>query len=217
MTVQYKWLGHAALRFEAEKVVYIDPFQLKKNYNDADIILCTHEHYDHCSIEDIKKAMKPETVFVCPPDCLSKIKGLLLKEVIPVEPGQEITVKGIKIETIPAYNTTKFRAPGMPFHPKENYWVGYIFTLSGERIYHSGDTDKIPEMSLLQNIDIAFLAMGGTYTMTWQEAVEAAISFAPKKAIPIHYGSLVGSVQDAVDFKNEVVRHRMKSEVLSTF
>lgn len=215
--LQYSWLGHASIKLVGEKIVYIDPFQIQKNFGDADLVLCTHAHHDHCSIEDIKKVMNANTVVVCPPDCLSKLKGLLVKEVIPVEPCQEITVKGIKIETIPAYNVNKFRSPGVPFHPQENYWVGYVVHLSGKKIYHSGDTDKIPEMSLLHQIDLAFVAVGGTYTMTWQEAVEAVLSFFPKKAIPIHYGSLVGSVQDAIHFKNEVIKHKIQSDVMSVF
>lgn len=216
-TLEYKWLGHAAVKLIGEKVIYIDPFQIQKNFSDADIILCTHDHYDHCSIDDIKKVMNEKTTLVCPPDCLSKFKGFLVKEVVPVEPCQEITVKGVFIETIPAYNVNKFRAPGMPFHPKDNYWVGYIVTLAGLRIYHSGDTDKIPEMSLLHDIDLAFMAVGGTYTMTASEAVEALLQFHPKKAIPIHYGSIVGSVQDAIHFKSEVLKHKIKSDVMSSF
>ncbi|MEK6867386.1 MAG: MBL fold metallo-hydrolase [Nanoarchaeota archaeon] len=215
--LEYKWLGHAALKLIGEKIVYIDPFQIQKNFSDADIILCTHDHYDHCSIDDIKKVMNEKTTIVCPPDCLSKFKGLPVKEVIPVEPCQEITVKGVSVETIPAYNVNKFRSPGMLFHPKDNYWVGYIVTLGGLRIYHSGDTDKISEMSLLHDIDVAFMAVGGTYTMTWHEAVEAVLQFHPKKAIPIHYGSIVGSVSDAINFKNEVIKHKIKSDVMSTF
>ena len=212
-----QWFGHSALRFAAEKVVYIDPFRMPKSTGDADIILCTHSHYDHCSIEDIKKLIHPNTSIVCTPDCLSKLNGLVVKEIIPVEPCQQITVKGIPLETILAYSVNKFRSPGIAFHPQENYWVGYIVTLDKHRIYISGDTDKIPEMALLHDIDIAFMAVGGTYTMTWQEAVEAVLLFRPKKAIPYHYGSIVGSVQDAVNFKNEIIKHKIKSEVLSVF
>ena len=215
--LEYKWFGHASIKLIGEKIIYIDPFQIPKAFSDADIILCTHDHYDHCSIDDIKKVMKETTTLVCPPDCLSKFKGFLVKEVIPVEPGQEITVKGVSIETIPAYNVNKFRAPGMPFHPKDNYWVGYVVTIGGLRIYHSGDTDKIPEMSLLHDIDLAFMAVGGTYTMTASEAVEAVLSFRPKKALPIHYGSVVGSVSDAITFREGLSAHKIKSEVMSTF
>ncbi len=213
-TLEYIWLGHAAIKLIGEKIIYIDPFQIKKQFVDADIILSTHDHYDHCSLDDIKKVMNSMTTVVCPPDCLSKFKGLLVKEVIPVEPCQEVTVKGITIETIPAYNINKFRAQGLPFHPKENYWVGYVIRIGGKNIYHCGDTDKIPEMALLHDIDVAFIAVGGIYTMTWQEAVEAVLAFRPKKAIPIHYGSIVGSVQDAVNFKNEIIKHKIQSELM---
>lgn len=215
--MEIHWLGHAALCLAGEKRVYIDPFKIPKSYSDADIVLCTHSHFDHCSIDDIKKVMNSGTSIICPPDCLSKLNELTVKEIIPVEPCQEITVKGIKIETIPAYNINKFRSPGIAFHPQENYWVGYVVTLDKERVYISGDTDKIPEMALLHDIDVAFVAVGGTYTMTWQEAIEAVLLFRPKKAIPYHYGSIVGSVQDAVNFKNEIIKHKIKSEVLSVF
>lgn len=217
MDLQLQWLGHAGFRLQGEKIVYIDPFQLKKKYSDADIVISTHEHFDHCSIDDIKKVITPETVIVCPADCLSKLKGLIIKNIVPIEPGQEINVKEIKIEGIPAYNIDKFRSPGVPFHPRENEWVGIIVSLAGKRIYHSGDSDKIPEMALLHNIDVALMAVGGTYTMTWQEAVEAVLLFRPKKAIPMHYGGIVGSVQDAIAFKNEIIKHKIQSEVLNTF
>ncbi|MFA6887944.1 MAG: MBL fold metallo-hydrolase [Candidatus Woesearchaeota archaeon] len=215
--IDIQWFGHSALLLHAEKNVYIDPFRIPKSSGDADIILCTHSHYDHCSIDDIKKLINPNTSIVCTPDCLSKLKNLVVKEIIPVEPCQQIIVKNIVIETIPAYNINKFRVPGVVFHPQENYWVGYVVILDKQKIYISGDTDKISEMALLHDIDIAFMAVGGTYTMTWQEAVEAVLLFKPKKAIPYHYGSIVGSVQQAIDFKNEIVTHKIKSEVLSTF
>ncbi len=214
---QLRWLGHAGFRFEAEKIVYIDPFQLRTQCADADIVICSHEHYDHCSLEDIKKVITPNSILVCPADCLSKFKKLVVQNIIPIEPFQELTVKGVRISAIPAYNINKFRAPGHPFHPKENAWVGLIVELGGKKVYHSGDTDKIPEMTQLKDIDIALMAVGGTYTMTAQEAAEAVLLFHPKKAIPMHYGSIVGSVQDAINFKNAVVKHKIQSEVLSTF
>jgi L-ascorbate metabolism protein UlaG (beta-lactamase superfamily) len=212
-----QWFGHSAVCLTGEKKIYVDPFKMPKSYSDADIVLCTHNHFDHCSIEDIKKVMTPNTSIVCPPDCLSKLNELMVKEIIPVEPCQEITIKNTTIEAIPAYNVNKFRSPGIAFHPQENYWVGYVVTLDKQRVYFSGDTDKIPEMALLHDIDIAFVAVGGTYTMSWQEAVEAVLLFHPKKAIPYHYSSVVGSVQDAVNFKNEIIKHKIKSEVLSMF
>lgn len=215
--LQLRWLGHAGFRLEAEKIVYIDPFQLRTQHADADIVICSHEHYDHCSLEDIKKVITPQSILVCPADCLSKFKKLVVQNIVPIEPFQELTVKGVRITAIPAYNVNKFRVPGHPFHPKENAWVGLIVELGGKKIYHSGDTDKIPEMAQLKDIDIAFMAVGGTYTMTWQEAVEAVLLFHPKKAIPMHYGSIVGSVEDAINFKNAVVKHKIASDVLSTF
>ena len=211
------WLGHAGFKLTGEKIVYLDPFQLHKTYYDADIVICSHEHYDHCSVDDIKKVITPETVIVCPADCISKLRGLKIGNIIPIEPGQTIIVKGVSISAIPAYNINKFRSPGVIFHPKDNYWIGPLLELGGKKIYHSGDTDKIPEMAQLHEIDIALMAVGGTYTMTAAEAVEAVLMFRPKKAIPMHYGSIVGSVQDAIAFKNAVVKHKIQSEVLNTF
>jgi L-ascorbate metabolism protein UlaG (beta-lactamase superfamily) len=213
-----QWLGHAGFRLTGEKIVYIDPFQLKEDYNDADILILSHGHHDHLCIEDIKKVITSETEIVCPADCISKLRrGLKIGNIVPIEPGQQLRVRGVPITAISAYNVDKFRAPGVCFHPKENYWVGPILELGGKRIYHSGDTDKIPEMAQLQNIDIALMAVGGTYTMTAREAIEATLMFRPKKAIPMHYGSIVGSVEDAVLFSQELRKHGIQSEVLTTF
>ncbi len=215
--LQLQWLGHAGFRLSAEKVVYIDPFQLIKSYNDADIVICTHEHYDHCSIKDIEKVITSETILVCPPDCISKFRGLKIGNIVPLEPGQSVKVKGVSILAIPAYNVNKYRSQDIVFHPKQNYWIGPVLVLGGKKIYHSGDTDKIPEMAELHDIDIALMAVGGIYTMTAHEAVEAVLMFRPKNTIPMHYGSIVGSVQDAVTFAQEVRSHGIKSEVLTSF
>ncbi|PIN77680.1 Zn-dependent hydrolase [Candidatus Woesearchaeota archaeon CG10_big_fil_rev_8_21_14_0_10_34_8] len=215
--LELKWLGHAGFRLAGEKIVYVDPFQLPKNYNDADIMICTHEHHDHCSIDDIKKVITPKTVIICPADCISKLKGLKIGNIVPIEAKQKLIVKGVPISAIPAYNVNKFRAEGIVFHPKDNAWVGIVIELGGKKVYHSGDTDKIPEMAELQDIDIALMAVGGKYTMDVQEAVEAVLMFHPKKAIPMHYGSIVGSVEDAIAFKNAVVKHGIASDVLNIF
>ncbi len=184
------WLGHATFKIVTEdKIIYIDPFQLKKK-DQADIILITHEHFDHCSPEDVEKIQKPDTVIVTTSDCALKLSGEIKK----VKPGDKINVKGIEIEAVPAYNTNK------KFHPKENNWVGYIINIKGTKIYHAGDTDKIPEMKDFKNIDIALLPVSGTYVMTAEEAAEAATIINPKIAVPMHYGSIVGSEKDAKKF-----------------
>jgi L-ascorbate metabolism protein UlaG (beta-lactamase superfamily) len=193
------WLGHDTFKIVGEKVIYTDPFKVKKK-DEADIVLITHEHYDHCSPDDLKLVQGPNTVIVTTADCAKKLKG----KIKTVNPGDKITVEGIQIEAVPSYNTNK------QFHPKANGWVGYIFVVKGQRIYIAGDTDYIPEMKNFK-VDIALLPVSGTYVMTAEEAVKAALDLKPKIAVPMHYGSIVGSDADARKFaeglkgKTEVV------------
>ncbi len=190
------WLGHASFRIEAEDlVIYIDPWQLGHS-PEADIILISHDHSDHCSPEDVAKIQNEDTVIVTIAASAAKLKGQI--EII--KPGDSLTVKGIAIETVPAYNLTKFRSPGNPFHPKESGHVGFIITLGGQRIYHTGDADVIPEMETV-TADIALLPVSGTYVMTAEEAVQAAEIIQPKVAIPMHIGRGIGSMDAAEEFK----------------
>jgi L-ascorbate metabolism protein UlaG (beta-lactamase superfamily) len=195
MEPKIDWLGHAAFRISAGKIIYIDPFQLKDHSKTADIIFITHEHFDHCSVDDIAKLATPETIIVTVPDCQSKLSGLQFKDFVLVEPDKEYIVEGIKIQTIPAYNLDK------DFHPKDNDWVGFIITIAGKRIYHAGDTDAIPEMNSLRDIDFALVPVSGKYVMTAEEAAKAVNRFKPKVAIPMHYGAIVGDSSDADKFK----------------
>ena len=188
-------LYHSSIRISKNKVIYIDPFKIDKNYNDADIVFITHDHYDHYSEEDIDKVINENTTIIIPEELLTKLlkKGINKNAIITVEPNEKYVVQGIKFETIPAYNTNK------TFHPKENGWVGYIIIINGIRYYIAGDTD-ITEENKQVKCDVAFVPVGGTYTMDFKEAASLINEIKSKIAIPIHYGSIVGTEQDAIDF-----------------
>ncbi|RKX84635.1 MAG: MBL fold metallo-hydrolase [Spirochaetes bacterium] len=191
-SVNVRFLGHASFILKSSVTVAIDPFDISFNEK-ADYIFITHSHYDHCSQEDIKKISNyDKTVIICTRDCRDKLKKLA-KKVITVEPSKTYDT-GIRFKTIPAYNIIK------PFHPKSNNWVGYFIYL-GQSVYHTGDTDFVPEMKDLKP-DILLIPIGGTYTMDASEAAEAAKDISPGKAIPMHYGKIIGSREDAETFKN---------------
>jgi len=192
--VKIDWLGHASFKITNKRVIYIDPYNVPSEEK-ADIILITHSHYDHCSIEDVKGIVKDGTIIIIPPDCQSKLSGIQGINVYLAKPGKKIEAFGIIIEAVPAYNINK------NFHEKSNEWVGYIINTDGKRIYHAGDTDFIPEMKEIKEIDIALLPVGGTYTMDASEAAKATNTIKPKVAVPMHYGSIVGSEKDAKRFK----------------
>jgi L-ascorbate metabolism protein UlaG (beta-lactamase superfamily) len=190
--VKIHWLGHASFKIKNSSVIYIDPYIIPEDAEKADLILITHEHYDHCAVENIRKLAKDDTIVIATEDCIVKLADLNVRG---ITPNQKIEVKGIAIETIPAYNI------GKAFHTKASNWVGYIITINGVRIYHAGDSDFIPEMKELKNIDVALMPVGGTYTMNAEEAADAVNSFNPKIAIPMHYGSIIGNRADAERFK----------------
>ena len=188
-------LYHSSIKIKDNKTIYIDPFKIDRNYNDADIVFITHDHYDHYSEEDIDKVINENTTIIIPEELLTKLlrKGINKNAIITVEPNKNYMVQGIKFETISAYNTNK------TFHPKENGWVGYIIIINGIRYYIAGDTD-ITEENKQVKCDVAFVPVGGTYTMDFKEAASLINEIKPKIAIPIHYGSIVGTEQDAIDF-----------------
>ena len=200
-SVDIDWLGHASFKIKFRDLeIYIDPYQINKQEK-ADIILITHSHYDHCSQQDIEKIAKDGTIIIATPDCQSKLARIKQKiEIALIEPDKEIMLKDIKIKGIEAYNNNK------KFHAKNEGWVGYVLQLDNTVIYHAGDTDLIKEMSKLtgygkkENYFIALLPIGGNFTMNAQEASEAAEIIKPTIAIPMHYGSIVGSVADAEKF-----------------
>jgi L-ascorbate metabolism protein UlaG (beta-lactamase superfamily) len=200
MVENIKWLGHASILISTGgKNIYVDPWKLIKDQPKGDLILITHPHYDHFSPDDINKIVRNDSVIIGPLDIL-KIK---LGKKIEIKPGQEINLNWVKIKAVPAYNINKH------FHPKGNNWCGYIIEIEGNKIYIAGDTDFIPEM---KNIvaDIVILPVGGTYTMTAEEAANAVNTIKPKLAIPYHFGDIVGSEKDAKLFSSFVINSEVK-------
>jgi len=186
------WLGHDSFRIDASVCIYIDPYQIDGG-KPADIILVTHEHFDHCSPEDVTRIQQPETIIVTEKDSAKKLSG----DIRVMTPGERLVLDSLIIEAVPAYNTNK------DFHPKANGWLGFIIEIDGIRIYHAGDSDYIPEMKDL-DVDIALLPVSGTYVMDADEAVEAALAIDPKLAIPMHYGTIVGDQSDATLFRDKL-------------
>ncbi len=184
------WLGHAGFRIDGDKVIYFDPYQIESGPQ-ADLIFISHDHFDHCSPEDVAKIQGPGTIIITEKDSAGKLTG----DVRVIKPGETLVLDGVKILGVPSYNTDK------DFHPRRNGWLGFLVEMSGISIYHSGDTDFIPEMKEL-NVDIALLPVSGTYVMTADQAVKAALAIGPELAIPMHYGTIVGGNQDAVTFKS---------------
>lgn len=188
-------LGHSSIRIAKGKVIYFDPFKIKKEYHDANLIFITHSHYDHFSLEDIVKVSNNATIFVCPTDVEKKLlaAGYQKEKILSVLPNNKYEIQNIKFTTIPAYNIDK------PYHPKENAWLGYIIEINNFKYYIAGDTDNTFET---QNVkcDVAFLPIGGTYTMNYIEAAALANTIKPKIVVPIHYGTIIGNKNLATKF-----------------
>jgi L-ascorbate metabolism protein UlaG (beta-lactamase superfamily) len=195
MVENIQWYGQSSIRIPfGDKFIYIDPFQIIDKEM-ADLILITHPHFDHFSIEDINKIANPDTRIYAPKESCEKLQLKGYKNCIEVVPDQTITFEGITIHTVPAYNLSKYN------HPKEMKWVGYVINLGDLKIYHPGDTNRIPEMKSI-SCDIAFMPLGQTYTMqSVEEATDAILDVKAKVAIPIHYGTYEGTVQSALQFK----------------
>ncbi|MGW8222459.1 MAG: MBL fold metallo-hydrolase [Syntrophobacteria bacterium] len=186
------WLGHDGYRLDRDPVIYFDPYEIRAGTL-ADIIFISHEHFDHCSPADVAKIQKEDTVIVTDVASAGKLKG----DVKTMKAGDRFTVKGVEVEAVPAYNVNK------QFHPKEAGMLGFIVNLGGVRVYHAGDTDFIPEMNDIET-DIALLPVSGTYVMTADEAIQAALAINPKVAIPMHYGAIVGGETDAERFRDQL-------------
>jgi L-ascorbate metabolism protein UlaG (beta-lactamase superfamily) len=196
------WTGHAGFKIlYGNKKMYIDPYKLTKKYKnifDADIVLITHNHFDHLSIEDLKNIINERTVIVSAQECLSQLKPLKVKESIGIDPRNNVRVDDLAVEAVPAYNVNK------EFHPKNDKKIGFIIEFGNDRIYHTGDSDLIPEMKDT-NPTIVLIPVSGTYVMTAEEASKAVNEMInPKIAIPMHYGTIVGNKEDAVRFSELV-------------
>lgn len=201
---------HSSIKIQEGKTVYIDPFRIKEVPHDADYIFITHSHYDHFSTQDILRVAKIDTVFITVQDTKSSLElmGIPEEQIVIVEPNNKYEIQGIKFATVPSYNENK------KYHPKENNWVGYIIELSGNKYYIAGDTDNVEE---IQNIkcDVAFLPIGGTYTMNAKEAADLTNKIDSRIIVPIHYGELVGTKEDLEEFiklTNKQVKVLIKSE-----
>jgi L-ascorbate metabolism protein UlaG (beta-lactamase superfamily) len=219
--VNIEFLGHDGFLITdgnehgKKKRVAIDPYNVSQSLEKVDFILITHSHYDHCSIKDIEKLVKPGSVIVIPADAQSKITRIEGVQMQIIEIGDELSFGNIKIEAVPAYNI------GKEFHPKSEGWLGYVLKIGGVIIYHAGDSDKIPEMHKLSgygkhgNDFIALLPVSGTYVMDADEAASAAEMINPTLAIPMHYGAgVVGTLEDAERFVEACKQSGVKAQVL---
>jgi L-ascorbate metabolism protein UlaG (beta-lactamase superfamily) len=192
-----QWLGHAGFLIGiAGKTVYIDPYRSAVG-SPADVILVTHDHFDHFSPEDVKRLARKGTRIVAPASVTEQINGAAAS----IAPGETVELDDLEVTAVPAYNTNKLNSDGRPFHPRDAGWVGYLLRAGGERLYHSGDTDVIPEMDQAAGVDIALLPVSGTYVMSAPEAAEAARRIEPTLAIPMHWGTVIGSRADAEEFQ----------------
>jgi L-ascorbate metabolism protein UlaG (beta-lactamase superfamily) len=199
MVENIHWYGQSSIRIPFNgKFIYIDPFQITEK-DPAAVILITHPHFDHFSVDEISKVATHSTPIYAPKECNDKLRSLGYSHCVDVIPGQSFTVGDIHFKTVPAYNTVNNN------HPKDKHWVGYVLTLGGITIYHPGDTNRIPEMKVI-HCDIAFMPLGQTYTMqNVQEAADAVMDVKAKVAIPIHYGIYEGASTDAPLFKQLLV------------
>ncbi|UCC92046.1 MAG: MBL fold metallo-hydrolase [Candidatus Aenigmatarchaeota archaeon] len=188
------WLGHATFRIETSgKTIYIDPYVLPQGSPLADIILITHDHYDHCDSSKVNEIRTENTQIVTTEKAAGKLSG----EIKTVRAGDSLEIEGIRILAVDAYNV------GKPFHPKGD-GVGFVIESEGKKVYHTGDSDYVPEMKSLQGLTVVLVPIGGTYTMDINEASEAVLAMKPRIAIPMHYNFLEGLQANANEFKKKV-------------
>lgn len=189
------WFRQAAFRFsDAGRLIYIDPWGTGDDAPPADLILITHAHADHLQPDEIARLSAAGAKIVAPHDVAAELSG----DVVPVAPGEFHEVAGVRFTTVPAYNIAEER---LDMHPKANGWVGYVLELPGGTYYHAGDTDHVSELDAVKT-DVAFLPIGGTYTMDAAEAAGLARSIGPQVAVPMHFGFVVGSPSDGDRFRD---------------
>jgi L-ascorbate metabolism protein UlaG (beta-lactamase superfamily) len=186
------WLGHDSFRLTGSKTVYIDPWHIAAGAPPADLILVTHEHFDHFDKGDVERLWQPSTVLVGPAEVTRQVEG----DTRTVAPGDSVTIAGVTVRAVPAYNLDKFREPGVPFHPRRDGKVGYVVELDGTTYYHAGDTDAIDELAEI-DVDVAMIPVSGTYVMTADEAAGACDKLSARVVVPMHYDTIVGSIADA--------------------
>jgi L-ascorbate metabolism protein UlaG (beta-lactamase superfamily) len=200
--LEITFIGHGSLMFRyGGKIIHMDPYGQVADYSKlpkADLVLLAHDHPDHLDPAALQSVRTKDTVVVLTESCAEKVKGGIV-----MRPGDIMTITGIKIEVVPAYNIVHKRPDGQLFHPK-GYGNGYILTFGDKRVYVAGDTENIPEMKALASIDYAFLPMNLPYTMTPEMAADAARMFRPKVLYPYHYGEtdpsrLVSLLKDSPD------------------
>ena len=190
MSLQIQWIAHASFRLATEDVVlYIDPWKLPSAQPDANLVFVSHGHFDHWSADDVAAVSQENTTVVGPADVVESLPGGRV-----LRPGERVESAGACIEGVPAYNVDK------DFHPKANDWLGAVIALGGTRVYYAGDTDRIPEMDALSEVDVALLPVGGTYTMNAAQAAEACRAIGARTAVPYHWGDIVGTEADAQAF-----------------
>jgi L-ascorbate metabolism protein UlaG (beta-lactamase superfamily) len=202
LNLEFTRIAHDTFRIAGSQVLYTDPYKVTK-HDKADIVLISHEHFDHLAMDDLHKVASAETIIVASSICRKGLEGIKVKAIHYLDPGGKFSSGTVQIEAVPAYNTNKGPEPGKLFHPKEDKRLGFIITMDGTRVYFAGDTDVIPEMKSIR-CDIALLPVSGTYVMTAEEAAEAARILNPKIVVPMHYGAIAGSDADAKKFKSLV-------------
>jgi L-ascorbate metabolism protein UlaG (beta-lactamase superfamily) len=194
--MRVEWLGHSSILIDGRLRIYIDPFELEESGH-ADIVFITHTHADHLDLGSLERIVDGKTAIVCSSDAHSKLAKLEPASIAMMHPGDELEVRGVRVRATPAYNTNK------PFHPKENDWLGFVIDVDGLRIYVAGDLDDLPGLSGIA-CDLLFVPVSGTYVMTADEAARFARRIEYRLAVPVHYGSIVGTANDAERFASLV-------------